>query len=314
VGRFKSQEYGEKKMKTKLAAFLAVFVIAISMVATLSFATEVVPVEPVDDETLMREFIGRMYDERTGGELPPICKITAQICIWVYKEGLCEPEELKYLVTLEMVCDEPVITVEKLTGCDDLSCGEPIDIVVDVVTDDETMVNDFIARLLENKRQEAPDCITRVQVEICVEIDFCDPCMPSMTEYWLIVAELVEEEFVVTVWKLDWHELIMNQIKINGLIGYCRGNELEIVYDGPGRYESGYEDVHFYSIYKVNDDPFIRDCQARLELIRVGANMYRVEIYHSGKNGDVSIELPYEHIITCDLPVYKEAIITDDLC
>jgi hypothetical protein len=301
-------------MKTKLAAFLAVFVIAISMVASLSFATEVQLVEPVDDETLMREFIGRMYDEKTGGDLPPICKITAQICIWVWKEGLCEPEELKYLVTLEMVCDEPVITVEELDGCTDLSCGEPIDIVVDVVTDDETMVNDFIARLLENKRQEAPDCITKVQVEICVEIDFCDPCLPSMTEYWMIVAELVEEEFVVKVWKLDWHELIMNQITFKGIIGFCRGNELKIVYDGPGMYELGYEDVHFYNVYKINEALGIRDAQARLELVRLGANTYRIEIYHSLNHGVFDVELPYEFTVTMQTPYFFEAIITDDLC
>jgi hypothetical protein len=301
-------------MKTKLVAFLAVFMIAISMVAGLSFATEVAPPEVVDEETLMREFIGRMYDEKTGGEFPPICKITAQICVWVWKEGLCEPETLTYKVTLEMICDEPVITVEELTGCDDLSCVDPIEVIVDVETPDEELVNDFIARLLEKKRQEAPDCITKVQVEICVEIDFCDPCLPSLTEYWMIVAELVEEEFVVTVWKLDWHELIMNQITFKGIIGLCRGNELEITYDGPGRYELGLEDVHFYNVYKVNDDPYIRDCQARIELVRLGANTYRIEIYHSVNHGVFSFELPYDFTVTIATPYFTEAIITDDLC
>jgi hypothetical protein len=304
-------------MKTKLAAFLAVFVIAISMVATLSFATEVQPIELVDDETLMREFIGQYFAEKSATDLPPITKITAQISIWVWKEGACDPVELKFRVTLEMVCEEPVITVERLDECDDLA--GPIDIVVEVITDDETMVNDFVNHLLENRRrddlQDSEVCrITRVQVEICVEIDFADPCMPSMTEYWMIVAELVEEEFVVKVSKLDWHELIMNQITFKGIIGLCRGNELEITYDGPGRYELGLEDVHFYNVYKVNDDPYIRDAQARIELVRLGANTYRIEIYHSVNHGVFSFELPYAFTTTIATPYFTEAIITDDLC
>jgi hypothetical protein len=306
-------------MKTKLAAFLTVFVIAISMVATISLATEVLPPEPVDDETLMRLFIQQYYDEKTGGEdLPPISRITAQIRIFVWKDDCPDPVVLIYRVILDLTCEEPVITVEKLDeGCDDLA--GPIDIVVEVVTDDETMVNDFVNQLLENRRRDdlqdnEVNTITRVQVEICVEIDFINDCAPSMTEYWMIVAELVEEEFVVKVSKLDWHELIMNQITFKGIIGVCRGNELEITYDGPGRYELGLEDVHFYNVYKVNDDPYIRDAQARIELVRLGANTYRIEIYHSVNHGVFSFELPYAFTTTIATPYFTEAIITDDLC
>jgi hypothetical protein len=358
-------------MKTKVTAILAVFVITLSMMATLSFATELTPtpVVAVADETLLLEFMEEYYVDQCGLTEVPIEKITATVCIWIWKEcpeptcvetskcvethecaceTPCEEEciklvTMKFLVTLEMVscdggcgecatcepdcvdgcdtcatsneCRIPVITVEKVE-CDD-TCGEPIDVIINTVTPDEALVQSkvdrLISRFVEQKTLDG-DCILGIKAEICIRVEFADCLIPPMIAKWIVDAVIVEGELEVTVVKLDWHELIMNQLTLRGIIGFCRDNEIELVYDGPGVYESGLADVHFYLVYKVNDDPYIRDLQAHIELIRVGADTYVMEIYHSINNGMFSFELPYENVVTVETPYFTEAVITGDLC
>jgi hypothetical protein len=250
---------------------------------------------------------------------------------------------MKFLVTLEMVscdsgCDEcatcgtdcvdgcdtcatcyecrvPVITVEKVE-CDE-TCGEPINVIINTVTDDEALVQSkvdrLISRFVEQKTLDG-DCILGIKAEICIRVEFADCLIPPMIVKWIVDAVIVEGELEVTVVKLDWHELIMNQLTLRGIIGFCRGNELELRYDGPGVYESGLADTHFYLVYKVNDDPYIRDLQAHIELVRLGADTYRIEIYHSINHGVFGFELPYEYMETIVTPYFTEAIITGDLC
>lgn len=349
-------------MKTKLTAILAVFVITLSMMATLSFATEPAPVVALDDETLLRGFMEEFYVDQCSQTEIPIERITATVCIWIWKECpepncvaetcTCEPscEEdctelvaMKFLVTLEMVsceggCDDcatcgtncvdgcdtcatcyecrvPVITVEKV-DCDD-TCGEPIDVIINTVTRDEAHVQSkvdlLISRFVEQRELEG-ECILAARAEICIRVEFANCQMPPMIAKWLIDAVVGEGGLEVNVVKLDWHELIMNRITLKGIFGDKCGNEVELVYEGPGIYECGLADVHFYLVYKVNDDPVIRDLQAHIELYMVGADTYVMEIYHSINNGKFSFELPYENIVTLETPYFTEAVITDDLC
>jgi hypothetical protein len=358
-------------MKTKLTAILAVFVITLSMMATLSFATEPLPVVALDDETLLRGFMEEYYTDQCGLTEIPIEKITATVCIWIWKDcpeptcvdgkDTCEVNcvedhdcvndhdcarelvALKFLVTLEMVsceggCDEcatcgtncvdgcdtcatcyecrvPVITVEKV-DCDD-TCGEPIDVIINTVTRDEALVQSkvdlLISRFVEQRKLDG-ECILEARAEICIRIEFANCQMPPMIAKWLVDAVVGEGGLEVNVVKLDWHELIMNQITLKGIFGDKCGNEVALVYEGPGIYECGLADVHFYLVYKVNDDPVIRDLQAHIELYMIGADTYVMEIYHSINNGKFSFELPYENTVTIETPYFVEAIITDDLC
>ena len=350
-------------MKTKLTAILAVFVITLSMMATLSFANETVQVLPCDDETLLRGFMEEYYVDQCGLSEVPIEKITATVCIWIVKECpeptcvdtcgcACEPacEEvctklvaMKFIVTLEMVsceggCDEcatcgtdcvdgcdtcatcyecriPVITVEKV-DCDD-TCGEPIDVIINTVTRDEELVQSKVDRLISRfveQRELEGECILEVRAEICIRIEFANCQMPPMIAKWIVDAVVGEGGLEVTVIKLDWHELIINQLTLKGIFGDKCGNEVELVYEGPGIYENGLADVHFYLVYKVNDDPVIRDLQAHIELYMIGVDTYVMEIYHSINNGKFSFELPYENTVTIETPYFTEAVITDDLC
>jgi hypothetical protein len=352
-------------MKTKLTAILAVFVITLSMMATLSFATEPeVQVIALTDETLLSGFMEEFYVDQCSQCEIPIERITATVCIWIWKECpepacvtetcTCKPscEEdctelvaMKFIVTLEMVscedgCDEcatcgtdcvdgcdtcatcyecrvPVITVEKV-DCDD-TCGEPIDVIINTVTRDEALVQSKVDRLIrqfveQRKLASESECILAARAEICIRIEFADCQVPPMIAKWIVDAVVGEGGLEVNVVKLDWHELIMNQITLKGIFGDKCGNEVELVYEGPGIYECGLADVHFYLVYKVNDDPVIRDLQAHIELYMVGADTYVMEIYHSINNGKFSFELPYENTVTVETPYFTEAVITDDLC
>jgi hypothetical protein len=324
-----------KKMKTKVIALLAVFLIAVSMVATISFATEVAvpPVVAVDDVTLIHDFMEQYF--ATFGTEPPIKKISMTVCVWIWMEcplveqtcgdcqdGIKGPVVLKFRATLEMKCDLPVITVEPIDACDD-TCGEPIDVVVNTVTPDEALIvgaiDELMLRLLEQKTLANTDqgldaCIIRMRAEICVRIEFATCKIPPYIAKILVDLTVVNGVPIVQTAVLNWHELIMNQLTVNGIIGFCRGNMIQLRYDGPGIYENGLRDAHFYLVYKVNHDPLIRDLQAHIELMRVGPDTYVMEIYHSINNGEFSFELPYQHDITLETPYFTAATIVDDLC
>ncbi|MFX0211488.1 MAG: hypothetical protein ACFFDT_36250, partial [Candidatus Hodarchaeota archaeon] len=177
----------------------------------------------------------------------------------------------------------------------------------------QSKVDLLISRFVEQRKLDG-ECILEARAEICIRIEFANCQMPPMIAKWLVDAVVGESGLEVNVVKLDWHELIMNQITLKGIFGDKCGNEVELVYEGPGIYECGLADVHFYLVYKVNDDPVIRDLQAHIELYMIGADTYVMEIYHSINNGKFSFELPYENTVTIETPYFVEAIITDDLC
>jgi hypothetical protein len=294
-------------MKTKFAALAMLLIMASALAVNFGLACDQGGC-PVPIGT---EFEGECADavlcliEQYESDCA-LTTLTADVCAYIWIEGTAT-EAPDLVINWRIIYDNGMVDVQRLDiPCD--GCGDLLKrgFIIDV--DQDNPKEECIITLIECLLAEVDVPIRAVEAEVCLRM--FDECCDYTVEKWLIAIEGDTAEAIL----FEWHEIIMNSIVFEGIIGECRGNEMELVYLGEGIYESGLTDVHFYAVFKVNDDPMVRDLQATVELYKTGPMTYNVEIYHSVKNGEFGYKLPFCHTVRATEACFTWLVIDDPLC